>query len=417
MSARPRLAAFAPFRVRSFRYQWPADLATSWAFEMETIILGWYVLTETGSVLLLTLFASLQHVGTLVAPLFGVMGDRVGLRAVLCAMRTAYFALAATLMTLAYAGLLDPAVVLVLAAVTGVVRPSDVGMRSALASDTMPPALLMGAISIQRTTQDSARIAGALTGTALVATLGMGPAYTVVAAFYATSALLTLQTGGGRGARDRRGEPAAGSPWRDLREGLAYVRRAPLLLALMTLAFFLNMTAFPLMSSLMPYVAKDVYGADQATLGYLVAAGACGALLGSVALSRYRGTFPAGRMVIVFSCAWYAMLMLFAQTAAPATGVPALVLAGIAFALGQISMFTTLLRNSDERFRGRIMGIRMLAIYGNLPGLWTAGVLIPAYGYAFTATLYCTLGIVVTVAIALRWRAEFWRPDAPANRR
>ena len=48
----------APFRVPSFRFQWPADLLTSWAFEMENLILGWYVLVETGSVVLLTLFGA-----------------------------------------------------------------------------------------------------------------------------------------------------------------------------------------------------------------------------------------------------------------------------------------------------------------------------------------------------------------------
>ena len=78
-----RAPALAPFSVRSFRFQWPADLAASWAFEMEAIILGWYVLTETKSVLMLTLFASLQHMGTLLAPMFGVMGDRIGQRRVL----------------------------------------------------------------------------------------------------------------------------------------------------------------------------------------------------------------------------------------------------------------------------------------------------------------------------------------------
>ena len=44
-----RASALAPFRVRSFRFQWTADLATSWAFEMETLILGWYILAATGS--------------------------------------------------------------------------------------------------------------------------------------------------------------------------------------------------------------------------------------------------------------------------------------------------------------------------------------------------------------------------------
>jgi hypothetical protein len=33
----------AAFRVRSFRFQWSADLVTSWAFEMETLMLSWLV--------------------------------------------------------------------------------------------------------------------------------------------------------------------------------------------------------------------------------------------------------------------------------------------------------------------------------------------------------------------------------------
>lgn len=63
----------APFRIRSFRIQWPADLLTSCAFEMETLILGWYILVETRSVLLLSLFGALLYVGTLLAPLLGVL--------------------------------------------------------------------------------------------------------------------------------------------------------------------------------------------------------------------------------------------------------------------------------------------------------------------------------------------------------
>ena len=44
---------------------------------METLILGWYVLVETRSVLMLTVFASLLYIGTLLAPMFGVTGDRI----------------------------------------------------------------------------------------------------------------------------------------------------------------------------------------------------------------------------------------------------------------------------------------------------------------------------------------------------
>ena len=55
-----------------------ADLSTSWAFEMETIMLSWFILVETQSVFLLTLFASTQYIGTLFSPVYGVMGHRVG---------------------------------------------------------------------------------------------------------------------------------------------------------------------------------------------------------------------------------------------------------------------------------------------------------------------------------------------------
>src|SRR5438477_11959184 len=82
-----RFAMLAPFGTRSFRFQWPADLLTSWAFEMETIILGWFVLVETGSVLWLTLFGALQYLGTLIAPIYGVIGDRFGHRSLLLTIR------------------------------------------------------------------------------------------------------------------------------------------------------------------------------------------------------------------------------------------------------------------------------------------------------------------------------------------
>ena len=95
-----RYSILSPFEIRSFRFQWPADLATSWAFEMETIILGWYVLVETRSVLWLTVFGAVQYFGTLISPLFGVAGDRLGHRNVLFGMRVTYAMLAAVLMAL-----------------------------------------------------------------------------------------------------------------------------------------------------------------------------------------------------------------------------------------------------------------------------------------------------------------------------
>src|SRR6202045_1298254 len=214
-----RLSALAPFRTRNYRFQWPADLLTSWAFEMETLILGWYVLVETGSVLLLTLFASLSYTGTLIAPLFGVVGDRIGHRDLLAMMRATYAMLAATLMTLALTGHLSPLSVLVIVAVMGLVRPSDLGVRGALVATIMPHHQLIGAISISRTTMDTARIAGALSGAGLFAALGMGRAYVAIVSLYIVSTLLTLcvvAPGKPHPVGDLASEALRRSPMRDL---------------------------------------------------------------------------------------------------------------------------------------------------------------------------------------------------------
>jgi MFS family permease len=418
MSVMPRAAALAPFRVRSFRFQWPSDLGTSWAFEMETLILGWYVFVETRSVLLLTIYGSLQWLGTLISPMFGVVGDRVGHRNLLCAMRIFYTTQATVMMTLAFTGVLSPVHVFVISTLMGLVRPSDLVMRYALVGETMPAAHLMGAMSIERTTSDSARVVGALTGAGLVAALGMGPAYVVIVAFYAVSLALTLGIARkpARPVVPTGSAPARVSPWRDLRDAVNYVRTTPVVRAAMWLAFLVNLTAYPLVLGLLPYVAKEIYQTDQTGLGYLVASFASGALLGSIFLTHRGSRIRAARWMVVFCGVWYVMLAVFAQMPSLAAGIVALMLAGCAQSFGLVPMSALLLRNTDERYRGRIMGLRMFAIYGLPIGLLVAGPIIERFSYPVMATIYCAIGITFTLLIAVRWRGDVWRREAPANR-
>jgi predicted MFS family arabinose efflux permease len=405
-------ALLAPFRIRSFRFQYPADMLTSWGSEIETLILGWYILTETGSVLLLTLFGSLQYFGTLVAPLFGMAGDRLGHRVVLCAMRASYAVLALLLMTLALTGALRPLHVFIIATVAGLVRPSDLAMRSALVADTMPPDRFVSAMGASRTTSDSARTVGALAGAGLFAVLGLGRAYIAITCFYLAGLLLTL---GVSTIRHTQMSPR-NSLWRDLREGLAYLRDTPSSLAALWLAFLVNLTAYPMTSGLLPYVARDVYHVDQTGLGTLIASFAFGSLLGSVLISVIGRAIRPARMMIVFAIAWYAMLLAFVRMRDPTSGSLTLICAGLAQSLSLVPMSALLLHGAGA-YRGRVMGMRMLAIYGLPLGLLSAGALIDRIGFAPTATLYCSLGIALTLLIALRWRAALWPLHAQANAR
>jgi Na+/melibiose symporter-like transporter len=416
------LHSFAPvflaaFRIRSFRFQWSADLLTSWAFEMETIVLGWYVLVQTGSVLWLTVFGSLQFLGTLAAPMYGVLGDRLGGRTMLCAMRAAYATLAAALAALALAGALTPAWVLVIAALAGLVRPNDLVMRNTLIGETIPAPHVMGALGLSRATGDSARVAGALTGAGLSTLLGIAVTYVAVTAVYAASLALTLGVARRPAVPDpgasRTATLPATSQWRELKDGLVHVWTTPALLAMMLLAFLVNLTAYPISNGLLPYAAKHVFRVDATVLAWLVASFSIGGLLASIVMAATGGSRRPERQTLVHCALWYVVLLAFGHLTSVGLALLTLAVAGFFQNVAMISMAATLLAASGPGLRGRVMGVRMLAVYGLPLGLLAAGVLIDRAGYAATLTAAAATGLLLTVAIGLRWRASMWRP-APA---
>ena len=74
-----------------------------------------------------------------------------------------------------------------------------------------------------------------------------------------------------------------------------------------------------------------------------------------------------------------------------------------------------MLRGADESMRGRVMGVRMLAIWGLPLGLVAAGPLIEHISYSLTVLLYCGGGLLATLAIGYRWRHALWLRSAAAN--
>ena len=287
-------------------------------------------------------------------------------------------------------------------------------MRNALVAETMPGDRLMAAMGVARTTSDSARIVGSLVGAALFALLGMGLAYLVVAGFYAGGFLLTLGVGA----------PAAGpaSSGCACRSGATCVRAWPISatprsLAAMWLAFLVNMTAFPMTSGLLPYVARDIYHIGQTGLGTLVASFAFGAPDRLAGRRPGRPHAAAGahddglRRGMVHAAAGVR------AHARSTSGRIMLVLAGFAQSLSMVPMAVMLLHSAGERFRGRVMGVRMLAIYGVPRRAARRRRADRADRLCRHRSVYCLVGLAVTALIAVRWRTALWPLDAPANAR
>ena len=411
------MPVLAPFAVRSFRFQWPADLFTSWAFEMENLILGWYVLSATGSVESLVVLGALVWLGSIFSPVFGVAGDRLGFRFLLCATRAAYAVLALVIATLAWTKALEPWHVFTVAALAGLMRPQDNVMRYVLVGQTMRQGLLMPALGIQRTTSDTARIAGALAGTGGVALIGMAPAYVIVTAMYVGAFLLSLGVAGPPARAEGDAQQAAARALAGLRQAVGYVWQQPDQLGAFSMAFLVNLLAFPFFLGLLPYVAKDVYAIGQAGLGYLAASFAVGAFAGSVVLGAGRTPMRAGRAMLAAAAVWFVAILLFGQSRLLPWGLPLLFVCGFAQSLCMTPLAAVMLRAASDEMRGRVMGIRMLAIWGLPLGLLASGPIIARLGYSATTLLYAAGGLVATVAIGTRWRAALWERSAPANSR
>ncbi len=412
--AQRRFGFLSPFQVRAFRFQFPADLFTSWGTEMEVIVLGWYILVQTESVLLLTLYGALQYIGTLIAPVLGVASDRLGHRNVLTAMRMLYAAVAVALLSLSLANALNPLYVFLLAALSGMIRASDTGVRNALCADILPAEQLMAGVGLSRITSDSARVTGALAGAAVYAAIGMAPACAVFAAFYVFGAGFTFCVRGSAGSRVARSVPTA-SPWAQLREGMVQVWNTPPLLAAMWLAFLVNLTAWPWTLGLLPYVARNVLNVGQPGLGWLAASFSTGALMGSLLVSVIGTRIRPARFMLICAFVWHLLLVIFAHMPTLFGACLVLIAAGVAQSSSMVPMAVMLLHIAGPRFRGRVMGVRMLAIYGLPVGLLLTGVLIPGLGFGPTAILYCTIGMIATAIIGWRWRAELWPLSRPAN--
>jgi hypothetical protein len=410
---RPTLSpALAPFQVRSFRFQWPADLATSLAFEMEALILGWYVLTATGSVEYLVAFGALAWIGSLFSPFFGIVGDRIGLRTLICATRGAYTLLASILAILILSDALQPWHAFALYFVAGLLRPSDQAMRAVLVGQTMSRAALMGALAISRTTSDTARIAGALLGAGGVALIGMGPAYVIVTALYVTAFLLSL----GVARTTLHTAPGdAGAALARLKEALGYVWAKPDLIGPFSIAFLVNLLAFPFFLGLLPYVAKEVYVIGQSGLGYLAAAFATGALAGSLAISAGHLPLRAGRVMLWNAAAWFVAILLFGQTRSLPFALVLIFVSGFVQSFCLLPIAAVMLRASSEEMRGRVMGMRMLAIWGLPLGLVSTGPIIQHFGFTACTVLYAGVGLAATIAVGYRWRRALWQPSAAAN--
>jgi len=136
-----------------------------------------------------------------------------------------------------------------------------------------------------------------------------------------------------------------------------------------------------------------------------------------VSLSVFGTRVQPARMMMATCVIWYFCLLGFAFATTLPMALLLLLAAGLAQSISMITLAIMLLRTSEERFRGRIMGVRMLAIYPLPLGLLIAGAMIPVIGFRATATVLVVTGLVLTLAITMGWRSHLVHREAVGNAR
>src|SRR5262249_47357268 len=121
------------------------------------------------------------------------------------------------------------------------------------------------------------------------------------------------------------------------------------------------------------------------------------------------GSRQPARFPLVGSALWYPFLLVFAHLKNLELGLVVLFAAGFAQSVAMISMTADLLGTSGHRFRGRVMGVRMLAVYGLPLGLMLAGALIDRLGFSLTVPMLVTARLRSPILTGLIWRPSLWR--------
>jgi predicted MFS family arabinose efflux permease len=302
------------------------------------------------------------------------------------------------MLVLLLAGMLEVWHIIVLTLLRGINFAFDFPVRYALVVDLVSPKEQLNAVSLNRASSDVTAALGPVAGGALIVLLGYAGAFWLMLALSVTNLVFVLFMDDSP-TPETKGEETL---WSSLKEGFRLCRRDNAIMGVLGLACAANLFGFPLIHALLPVFAKQVLGVGPAELGLLGGAIGTGAFVGSLLLA-WKGSRTEGNIFIWASFLfWFVTLILFAMI--PYYGFSLLLL--VAIGGGQaVAMVTTtayLLHRATPEMRGRIMGIRGLAIIPLFLGNLAGGALTGWLGAPTALVIFGVAGILSTVVLCLR---------------
>lgn len=432
---RRALVDLAPLRASpAFARLWVGSAISGIGSNLTVVAVGLQVYDLTESTFAVSLVGGLALVPAVVAGLWGgMLADSFDRRtiAILSAVAGWLTTVGLVVMAVIDLSLGDRVPVwplYVLTTVNSVAATISFATRSAITPRLLPPALLPSASAMNGMAFGFMLTVGPALAGVLVATVGFAATYAVDAVLFAAAflGLVTLP-------RIPAAHDAARPGWRSLREGIAFLRRAPNIRA----GFLVDIIAMSLGRPhvLFPAVGALVIGGGPVTVGILTAASAVGTFLtglfsGPVGHVRWQGRAITRSVMVYGGCvALFGAVVLIMQTGsfgavgeefgqvnpvALAVGALAMAGTGAADEVSAIFRSTMLQVAAPDAMRGRMQGIFTVVVTGGPRiGDLYMGVLATAAALWFPPFLG-GLAIVAVVGVLGRLRSGIRSYDALA---
>jgi MFS family permease len=387
-----RRGMFSSLAHRPFRRYWIGLFLSNIGTWMQVVAQGWLVLRLSDSAFMLGLVGFAGSIPTLLfAPLAGVAADRADRRKLLLTMQCTQMVCALVLATATGAGFVSVPLVGAVAIVSGFANAFMMPSHQSLFFDLVGREDLMNAISINSMQFNLSRVVGPMIAGLMIAAFGETGCFLLNAVSYLAviAALMALPPL----ARHR--APSRGA-WVELRIGMRFARRRPLILPLLAIAAALAAFGTPAVT-LAPLFARKLLHVGPEGLGGMLSAVGLGAAASALLLAS-RGDFRnKGRAVIVAASGFALSLLGFAVSRQYALSLAFLALLGASMS-SSASLINTLLQTSaPDRLRGRVISLYALAWLGLVPvGNLQAGAVAERFGPA-AALFVGAAGIVLTL--------------------
>jgi MFS family permease len=404
-------ASFSALRFRNFRLLW-IGLAVSFSgsFMQQAAIL-WHValLAPPGRKgLALGLVGLMRVVPIVVFSLIaGTAADVFDRRKLMLITQVGGTLVASALATFAFAGVHVLWPIYLLAAVGASVGAFDPPARHALMPMLVPRAELPNAINLNTVMVQSASVIGPAFAGPIIALGGVGWAYVFNALSFLTvvAALVMMRDvpATDRTAKHARGEMSIAA----MRDGLRFVFNAPMIRSTMLLDFFA--TFFSSATALLPIFALDILHVGPKGYGWLYAAPAVGAVIGSAAMLPITSRLVRQGKTLIWAVASYGLAtVVFGFSRWYWLTFLCLAWSGASDAVSMVIRNLVRQLETPDAMRGRMVGINMVFFMGGPQlGELEAGLVAQWLGAAVsvvTGGIGCLLATAVVVAVTPQLR-------------